>query len=92
MVVTLTEIMPAEVRATGFSMAYSLATAIFGGFTPAIASVLIHQSGDNALPGVWLSLAGLLGLMAALLLPRLYRAGARKTAYLSPVIRTLRQK
>ncbi|CAJ0998140.1 MFS transporter [Sodalis praecaptivus] len=92
MVVTLTEIMPAEVRATGFSMAYSLATAIFGGFTPAIASVLIHQSSDNALPGVWLSLAGLLGLMAALLLPRLYRAGAMTTAYSSPVIRTLRQK
>ncbi len=36
MVVFLTEIMPADVRTTGFSLAYSLATAIFGGFTPAI--------------------------------------------------------
>ncbi|RLR17703.1 hypothetical protein D8L93_07185 [Sodalis-like symbiont of Bactericera trigonica] len=35
MVVALTEIMPPPaVRATGFSMAYSLATAIFGGFHP----------------------------------------------------------
>jgi hypothetical protein len=42
MVVYLTEIMPAEVRASGFSLAYSLATAIFGGFTPAICTYLIH--------------------------------------------------
>src|SRR5246127_978001 len=35
MVVFLTEIMPMNVRTSGFSLAYSLATAIFGGFTPA---------------------------------------------------------
>ena len=38
MVVYLTEIMPAKVRASGFSLAYSLATGIFGGFTPAISA------------------------------------------------------
>jgi MHS family citrate/tricarballylate:H+ symporter-like MFS transporter len=38
MVVFLTEIMPVEVRTAGFSLAYSLATAIFGGFTPAIST------------------------------------------------------
>ncbi len=32
MVVALTEVMPVEVRVVGFSLAYSLATAIFGGF------------------------------------------------------------
>ena len=36
MVVALTEIMPVDVRTAGFSVAYSLATAMFGGFTPAI--------------------------------------------------------
>ena len=36
MAVYLTEIMPVEVRTSGFSVAYSLATAVFGGFTPAI--------------------------------------------------------
>src|SRR6202035_4713609 len=36
MVVTLTEIMPVDVRTSGFALAYSLATAIFGGFTPAL--------------------------------------------------------
>ena len=34
MVPFLTEIMPAEVPTTAFSLAYSLATAVFGGFTP----------------------------------------------------------
>ncbi|MBT9431131.1 MFS transporter [Candidatus Sodalis endolongispinus] len=92
MVVTLTEIMPPAVRATGFSIAYSLAAAVFGGFNPAIASVLIHESGDNALPGAWLSLAALLGLMAALRLPTSYREGAVDTAYASPAMKTLRQK
>jgi len=68
MVVYLTEIMPATVKASGFSMAYSLATAIFGGFTPAISTYLIHATGDRAMPGAWLSLAALIGLTATLLL------------------------
>ena len=32
--VALTEIVPASVRTVGFSLCYSLATALFGGFTP----------------------------------------------------------
>ncbi|MCO5400659.1 MFS transporter [Ralstonia soli] len=66
MVVTLTEIMPPAVRTTGFSLAYSLATAIFGGFTPAIATWLIHSTGNKAMPGVWVSFAALCGLIATL--------------------------
>ncbi|ANH74355.1 MFS transporter [Ralstonia insidiosa] len=66
MVVTLTEIMPPEVRTTGFSLAYSLATAIFGGFTPAIVTWLIHETGNKAMPGVWVSFAALCGLIATL--------------------------
>ena len=54
MVVLLTEIMPFEVRTAGFSLAYSLATAIFGGFTPAICTYLIHVTGNRAMPGVWI--------------------------------------
>jgi len=68
MVVYLTEIMPVDVRTTGFSLAYSLATAMFGGFTPAICTYLIHVTGNRAMPGIWLSLAALCGLAATLLL------------------------
>ena len=39
---SLTEIMPVSVRTAGFSLAYSLATAIFGGFTPAVSTWLIE--------------------------------------------------
>jgi MFS family permease len=67
MVVFLTEIMPVDVRTSGFALAYSLATAIFGGFTPAICTYLIHISGNRAIPGVWLSAAAACGLIAAIL-------------------------
>jgi MFS family permease len=68
MVVYLTEIMPPEVRTTGFSLAFSLATAIFGGFTPAISTYLIHETGNRAVPGLWLSFAAALGLIATIVL------------------------
>jgi MFS family permease len=67
MVVFLTEIMPIDVRTSGFSLAYSLATAIFGGFTPAISTYLFHLTGNRAVPGLWLSLAAACGFVAALL-------------------------
>lgn len=68
MAVFLTEIMPVDVRTSGFSLAYSLATAMFGGFTPAICTYLIHLSGNRAIPGLWLSFAAICGLVAALVL------------------------
>jgi MFS family permease len=67
MVVYLTELMPPEVRASGFSLAYSLATAIFGGFTPYISSFLIEKTGNRAVPGAWLSVAAACGLVATLM-------------------------
>lgn len=70
MVVALTEIMPPEVRTTGFSLAYSLATATFGGFTPVACTYLIHALGNQAAPGLWLSGAAVLGLIATLVLFR----------------------
>src|SRR5437016_14387110 len=68
MVVFLTEVMPANVRVSGFSFAYSLATGIFGGFTPAVSTWLIHETGNAAMPGAWLALAGLMGLISTLVL------------------------
>ncbi len=66
MVVFLTEIIPVEVRTTGFALAYSLATALFGGFTPAVSTYLIHATGNRAFPGIWLMFAAACGLIAAL--------------------------
>ncbi|MGO4728781.1 MULTISPECIES: MFS transporter [unclassified Inquilinus] len=75
MIPFLTEIMPEEVRTTGFSLAYSLATATFGGFTPALCTWLIHATGNPAMPGVWLSFAALCGLAATVVMVR--RGGRR---------------
>jgi metabolite-proton symporter len=68
MIVYLTEIMPARVRATGFSLAYSLATALFGGFTPYISTWLIDRTHNQAMPGAWLTFAAAAGLIATLMI------------------------
>jgi MFS family permease len=64
MVVHLTEIVPVAVRTAGFSLAYSLATTI-GGSTPVIATYLIHETGNRAMPGAWLSLAAAIAFVTA---------------------------
>ena len=68
MVVALTEVMPVNVRTAGFALAYSLATAIFGGFTPAICTWLIRATGNNAAPGMWMSFAAACSLAGTLVL------------------------
>ena len=72
MVVALTEIVPASVRTTGFSLAYSLASALFGGFTPAVSTALIAYTGDKASPGLWMTFAAACGLAATFMV---YRRG-----------------
>ena len=67
MVVSLTEIVPAAQRTIGFSLAYSLATALFGGFTPAISTALIEVMHDRAAPGIWVSFAAACSLIMVLL-------------------------
>jgi MHS family citrate/tricarballylate:H+ symporter-like MFS transporter len=76
MVVTLTEVMPVEVRTVGFSLAYSLATALFGGFTPAISTWLIEVTGDRAAPGLWMSFSAVCGLTGTLILRTRQRPGS----------------
>jgi len=85
MVVFLTEIMPADVRTSGFALAYSLATAIFGGFTPALCTYLIQTSGNRAIPGLWLSFAAACGLVATLFARPQLGAVASMPASTSPV-------
>jgi MFS transporter, MHS family, citrate/tricarballylate:H+ symporter len=75
MVVALTEVVPASVRTAGFSLAYSLATALFGGFTPAISTTLIEWTGNKAAPAMWMTFAAVCGLTATLMI---YRTGEAK--------------
>jgi MHS family citrate/tricarballylate:H+ symporter-like MFS transporter len=67
MVPLLVEMMPASVRTAGFSLAYSLATAVFGGFTPAISTYLIERTGNRASPAWWLMVAAAVSLVGVFL-------------------------
>jgi len=69
MVVALTELVPVAVRTAGFSLAYSLATAL-GGSSLAVSTWLIRATGDNAAPGFWMSFAACCGLLATFYLYR----------------------
>jgi MFS family permease len=75
MVPLLVEIMPPKVRTAAFAFAYSLATALFGGFTPAICTYLIELTGNKAAPALWLSLAAAIGLAGAVLSRRVVQVG-----------------
>src|SRR6202012_4869534 len=88
MVVTLTEIVPERLRTLGFSLAYSLATALFGGFTPAICTALIQLSGDQAAPGAWLSVAAILGLIGILAVGWLSQNGLDKQHLVNSVVQS----
>ena len=77
-VVALTEVMPSQVRTVGFSLAYSLATAIFGGFTPMVSTWLIETTGDKAAPGYWMAFAAACGFVATLILYRKSATAARQ--------------
>ena len=77
---TLAHIMPQEVRATAFSLAFVTATAIFGGFTPYVANFLVEATEDRAAPALWLSLAAAISLTAAFLLPFVQSASQQKAS------------
>jgi MHS family citrate/tricarballylate:H+ symporter-like MFS transporter len=70
MVAALSELVPAQVRATSFSLAFSLAAALFGTATPLVSTSLINLTGDKASPGFWLMFAGLCGIVSTLVLYR----------------------
>jgi MFS family permease len=67
----LAALAPRAFRTAGFSLAYSLAAALFGGFTPAVAAALTRLSGSPAAPGAWMSAAAAAGLAALAAAPRL---------------------
>lgn len=70
MVAALSEEVPAHVRTTCFSLAFALAAALFGTFTPLVSTWLIDMTGNRAAPGFWLMAAAASGLIATLLIYR----------------------
>ena len=65
----LTEIFPNQVRCCGFSTAYAISVAVFGGTTQFVIAWLIGTTGDPLSPAYYVILSGLVGLWAILQLP-----------------------
>ena len=75
MVVALTELVPVNVRASCFALAYSLAAALFGNATPWLATQFIRWTHSPVVVAYWLMFAAACSIAAAL---ALYRRKARQ--------------
>jgi MHS family citrate/tricarballylate:H+ symporter-like MFS transporter len=80
MVAALSEQVPPHVRTTCFSLAFSLAVALFGTFTPLVATWLIDRTGDPASPGFWLVGAASASLIATMIVYRQRKPAPRVAA------------
>ena len=63
------EILPHHVRVSGFSIAYSLCLALFGGTTPLIAAYLVERTADDFAPVWYLISLAVVSLAAAIWTP-----------------------
>jgi len=80
----LAELFPAQVRATGLSISYNVATTLFGGFSPFLVTWLIDMTGNKMMPAYFVTAAMLVGLIALRPMPDLAsRSAASREAALS---------
>ncbi len=72
-ILTLTEIFPTEVRATGMSLVYAVGVAIFGGFGQFIVTWLIQALATPIAPAYYVMACCISSLIALSLLPEMAR-------------------
>lgn len=70
-IITLAEIFPVEVRATGMSLVYALGAAIFGGFGQFIVTWLIQATGSPIAPAYYVMACALATVIALFTLPEM---------------------
>lgn len=66
---TFPALFPTPVRFAGFAISYNVATSIFGGTAPAIASSLISATGDPLMPAYYMMIACVVGAFALYFMP-----------------------
>ncbi len=69
----MVESFPTRVRMSGISMGNVIGFSVFGGSAPLVASYLINATGDVTAPGVYLSLASAISLIAVLRVSETFR-------------------
>ncbi|MGL4325755.1 MAG: MFS transporter [Beijerinckiaceae bacterium] len=70
-IITLAEIFPVEVRATGMSLVYALGVAIFGGFGQFIVTWLISVTGSPIAPAYYVMACALATIIALRMIPEM---------------------
>ncbi len=75
--VATAEQFPGEGRLTGLALGATAATAIFGGFTPYVAQLLIARTGSTLLPGVMIAVVALVVLPVLLTSPETRPSASR---------------
>lgn len=70
----MAELFPVQMRATGLSISYSVAVAVFGGFAPFIDVWLIRATGSAVAPSYYLTAAAIVSLLSLLMAYRLGKA------------------
>lgn len=63
---TLPALFPTAVRYTRFALAYNFSTAFFAGTSHTIANQLIETTGNQLVPGWYMAIAGVIGLVSIL--------------------------
>ncbi|KWR77520.1 MFS transporter [Cupriavidus sp. IDO] len=67
--VLVSEVLPQRLRATGMSVTYYLAIAVFGGFAQLFSTLLIHLTGSPNAPAFYLIGCGLVSLLGLAMVP-----------------------
>ena len=70
-IITLAEIFPVEVRATGMSLVYALGVAIFGGFGQFIVTWLIQATGSPIAPAWYVMACALATILSLTAIPEM---------------------
>ncbi|TQC44328.1 MFS transporter [Rhodococcus sp. WS4] len=62
--VLLVELFPTRLRYTAYSFGYNISTAVFGGAAPLLLTYLIAETGNNAVPAIYMVLTALITAIA----------------------------
>lgn len=67
--VTVVELFPTRTRQTGLSIAYALTAALFAGTAPYLLTWLIDRTGNELVPGYFLAVVGVIGIITVVSIP-----------------------
>lgn len=76
---TFPAMFPTQVRYAGFAISYNVATAAFGGTAPLVNDAVVHETGWNLFPAVYMMGACVIGMIALLFLKETAGASIRGT-------------